>query len=133
MPHVSSRELNQKFLGELFNKLFSILGKGERKGLLSSVANELFTPTEKIMLAKRLAIILMLKSNVPHERVSQVLQVSPTTVSKMSLGVEIGKYKAILKVSQKEKLDIEKIVRNILTVGGIIPPKAGKRYWVTQY
>lgn len=131
MPHISSKKLNQKILEELFDKLFSILSKGERKGLLSSVVNELVTSTEKIMIAKRLAIILMLTSNIPHERVAQVLQVSPTTVSKMSLKVEIGKYKSILKVSQKEKVDIEKLIWNILTVGGIMPPKVGRRYWIT--
>jgi len=129
MPHVSSKKLDPKFLEKLFAKLLTILGQSERKGNLSEVANGLLTSTEKIMLAKRLAIILMLTSNTPHERVAAVLGVSPTTVTKISLGIEIGKYDAILKISKKEKLDLEKLIWNIMTVGGIMPPKIGRKYW----
>ncbi len=81
------------------------------------------------MLAKRLAVILMLANNIPQHRVVDILKVSPTTVAKTSLKIEIGKYEAILKTSKKEKLDMEKLVWNILTVGGIMPPKVGRKYW----
>lgn len=129
MPHISSKKLSSKLTGKLFSKLITVLGKAQSKQSLSLIANELFTSTEKIMLAKRLAIVLMLVNNIPQHRITEILQVSPTTVAKTSLMIEIGKYNAILKISQKEKLDIEKLVWNILTVGGIMPPKVGKKYW----
>ena len=132
MPHVSGKELDPILLERLFGKLLEILGQAQNRRNLSLVANELFTATEKVMLAKRIAIVLMLASNTPQHRVVYILKVSPTTVAKISLGIEIGKYKNILKISQKEKTDIEKLVWNILTVGGIMPPKIGKKYW-TKY
>jgi hypothetical protein len=55
---------------------------------------------------------------------------SPSTIAKMSLKIEVGKCDAILKVSKRGKIDIEKLVWNILTAGGIMPPKVGKRYWL---
>ncbi len=129
MPHVSSKKLNPKLLEELFGKLLAVFGQAQNKRYLKEVTRELFTRTEKIMLAKRLAIVLMLANNTPQHRVVNILKVSPTTVAKTSLGIEIGKYDAILKISKKEKTDIEKLVWNILTVGGIMPPKVGRKYW----
>ena len=38
-------------------------------------------------------------------------------------------HESILKISKKEKLDIEKIVWQILTAGGIMPPMVGRKYW----
>jgi len=129
MPHVSKRKIDAKFSEKLFKKLLSVLGKAQDKKYLSSVITELFTETEKIMLAKRLAIILLLSNNIPQHKIVDILKVSPTTVAKASLQIEIGKYNTILKISQREKLDLEKIVWNILTIGGIMPPKVGRRYW----
>lgn len=129
MPHISSKKLSPKLTGKLFSKLITVLGKAQNQQSLSLITNELFTSTEKIMLAKRLAIILLLAKNIPQHRIVETLNVSPSTVAKTSLGIEIGKYNTILKISKKEKLDIEKLVWNILTVGGIMPPKVGRKYW----
>lgn len=129
MPHVSSKKLDPKLLEKLFRKLIAIFERAYNKTYLNEVIKELFTATEKTMLAKRLAIILLLSSHTPQEKIVNILKVSPTTVSKASIGIEIGKYNAILKISQKEKVDLEKIVWQILTVGGIMPPKVGRKYW----
>ncbi len=129
MTHVSSKELDSKLSEELFRKLLKVLGQAEKKDNLLPVVEELLTSTEKTMLAKRLAIILMLTENTPQHRVVDILKVSPTTVAKISLGIEIGKYKAILQTSKKGKIDLEKLVWGVLTVGGIMPPKIGKKYW----
>ncbi len=129
MPHVSSKKLSSHLLEKLFGKLLAILERAQNKESLSLVINELFTRTEKVMLAKRLAIILMLSNNTPQHRVVEILKVSPSTVSKTSLRIEIGKYDTVLRVSKKEKVDLEKIVWNILTVGGIMPPKIRGKYW----
>ena len=132
MPHISSKKLDKDFSDKLFKELLLIFGKAQTKNLLPLVMNELFTETEKIMLAKRLAIILMLSSRTPQHRIVEILKMSPTTVAKTSLGIEIGKYKSILKISNKEKTNLEKIVWGFLTAGGVMPPKVGRKYW-TKY
>ena len=129
MPHISSKKLDTELSNKIFGKLLTILAQAQKKSSLSMVANELFTHTEKIMLAKRIAVILLLDNGLPQHRISELLKVSPTTVAKASLRIEMGKYDAILKVSKREKLDIEKLVWNILTAGGIMPPRVGRKYW----
>jgi Trp operon repressor len=132
MPHVSKIKIDPKFSEKLFKKLISILGKAQAKNYLPIVISELFTKTEKIMLAKRLAIILLLSDNIPQHKITDVLKVSPTTVAKISLQIKIGKHKTILAISKKEKIDLEKIVWDILTLGGMMPPIAriGGKYWL---
>ena len=129
MPHVSSKKLNPELLDKLLSKLLLTLGEAQNKKYLSSVVNELFSETERTMLAKRLAIILMLDSKTPQHRIVEILNVSPSTVAITSLGIEVGKYDTLLKISKKQKLDFEKIIWGILTVGGIMPPPVGKKYW----
>ena len=129
MPHISSKKLDTGLSNKIFVKLLTILAQAQKKSSLSVVANELFTHTEKIMLAKRIAVILLLDNGLPQHRICELLKVSPTTVAKASLRIEMGKYDAILKVSKREKLDIEKLVWNILTAGGIMPPRVGRKYW----
>ena len=130
MTHVSSKKLDEKFLEQLFSKLISTLGKAQTKSSLALVANEIFTSTEKVMFAKRLAIVLLLSSKTPQHKIVDLLKVSPTTVAKSSLGIEIGEYKNVLKISSQEKIDLEKIIWTILTAGGFMPPKVGRKRWL---
>lgn len=132
MPHISSRKLDQVLLDKLLKKLVLIIGKAQDKNSLSPVLKELLTRTEKIMLAKRLAIVFLLSKKIPQDKISDLLKVSPTTVAKISLKMEMGKYNNILKVSAKEKFDLEELIMGILTLGGLMPPKVGKRYWVKK-
>lgn len=130
MPHISSKKLDVHLSEKIFGKLLTILGQAKNRDHLSLVVNELFTHTEKIMFAKRIAVILMLSNNIPQHKITELLKMSPTTVAKVSLRIESGKCDAILNVSKREKIDIEKIVWNILTAGGIMPPKVGRKYWL---
>lgn len=129
MPHISSKKLDKFFVEKLFKKFITVLGRAQNKNSLSLVMKELLTNTEKIMLAKRLSIVLMLANNLPQNKIVDILGVSPSTVAKLSLYLEIGKYDTILMISKKEKADLEKLIWNILTVGGIMPPKVGRKYW----
>jgi uncharacterized protein YerC len=130
MPHVSKHKLKPELLNKLSDKLLAIFQKAQKKDFLYSIFDELFTETEKIMFAKRLAIVLMLDKKIPQHRIVDMLKVSPSTVAKASLKIDIGKYSVILKISKKEKIDIEKIVWQILTVDGIMPPMIGRKYWL---
>jgi uncharacterized protein YerC len=129
MPHVSRHKLDPKLRNKILAKFIKILISAKDSRSLTLILDELLTSTEKVMLAKRLAVIAMVSSDIPHERISQVLKLSPTTVAKLSLGVEVGKYKTIVKLSGKEKIDLEKIIWLLLTAGGIMPPRADRKYW----
>ncbi len=129
MPHISNKELDKNLEKKIFLDLLSILNKSKDKNLLSESLNEILTKVEKIMLAKRISIILMLESGLPQQKITEVLKVSPSTVAKMSLQLEIGKYKSVIKVSKKEKNDLGRMIYMFLTAGGLMPPKVGRKYW----
>jgi|SRR3989344_1603159 len=129
MPHVSKRKLDPDTFDKIFRKLIRVLECAQNKQKFTPVLSEILTETEKIMLAKRLAVVLLLFGNIPQHRIAEILLVSPTTVSKVSFQVEIGKYDSIKNISIKERIDLEKVVWLLLTAGGILPPKTGGKYW----
>ena len=129
MPHISKKKLDKKTRGKIFSKLITVLGHAHTHRDLAYELDELLTETEKVMLAKRLSIILMLDSEIPQHRIAEALSVSTSTVTRFSLGLEINKYKFIRNISKKDKVDLEKIVWLLLTAGGILPPRVGRKYW----
>ncbi len=70
----------------------------------------LLTPTERLMLAKRLAIIILIKEGLPESTIANTLHVTRVTVSRMQLFFEArGQgYEIALK-----KLDEEKALQEI--------------------
>ncbi|MDP2641957.1 MAG: Trp family transcriptional regulator [bacterium] len=129
MPHVSKRKLDRETFDKIFIKMIRILERAQSKNKFTSVLEEILTETEKIMLAKRLAVVLSLLADIPQHRIADTLLVSPTTVSKISLQLEVGKYDSVKSISIKEKLDLEKMIWLLLTAGGIMPPRVGGKYW----
>ena len=82
MPHVSRKKLNkgvyQKIGDEFIQFILELKSSSDAKSFLTN----LLTKTERIMLAKRLAVIGMLIKNYSFEAIQQTLQVSPATVDK---------------------------------------------------
>ena len=63
MTRISKHELTDEVLEKLFTLFFEIVGKKQRKDEFQKVINDLLTPVERIMIAKRIAIVyLLLKS-----------------------------------------------------------------------
>ena len=119
MPHISKKLLEKdKFLG-IHKQLYKIIAEFSRTGKAKIVFDELLTKTEKLMLAKRLAIIVMLDQNESIYAMEQTLKVSSSTVARMSLSYENGEYAELLKEIRKQNsfwTQIEKI----------IPPRVGR-------
>ena len=119
MPHISKQLLEkEKFIG-IHKQFYKIITELSRSGNSKVVFSELLTKTEKLMLAKRLAIIVMLDKKESIYAIEQTLKVSPSTVARMSLSHENGKYSELLKEVRKQNsfwTQIEKI----------IPPRVGR-------
>ena len=70
---------------ELFLKTtISIKDKKKLQGFI----NDLYSPTEKIMLAKRLACAVMIAKGNDYESIRRTLRISPPTIAKMSMLVK---------------------------------------------
>lgn len=127
MPHISKRKLEERHIQDLFLEIVSVFERAGRRGELRQVLSQLLTSTEKIMLAKRLAVVAMLSQDIPIHDIAESLYMSPSTIDIMSLKFETETYSSIVKSGLK-KTDIGDVIRMIQTVGGIMPPR-GKGRW----
>ncbi|MCX6752243.1 MAG: Trp family transcriptional regulator [Candidatus Nomurabacteria bacterium] len=131
MPHVSSKKLKKEHLQKLYNELGTALEKSARKSWTKLFLNDFLTYTEKIMLAKRFAVIYLLSKDVPTSYISESLCMSPTTIFRMSAKYDIGRYSSLLKAIKKDDTEIWKILEKILRAG--LPPIAGRGKWKFLY
>ena len=128
MPHVSKQKLKRETLKRLDKKLVSTFENAYENKNFAKVFRELFTRTEKIMFTKRLAIIFLLSKEIPQHRIVNILKVSPSTVVKMSLKLDTGKFEAIVKTTKK-KSELVNFIEFLLTAGGTMSPIAGRGRW----
>ena len=129
MPHVSSRKLNKEHLQKLYNEFNIALEKSAKKSWIKFFLNDFLTRTEKIMLAKRFAVIYLLSKDVPASYISEALCMSPATISRMSIKYDSGRYSSLLKTIKND--DIWDILEKILKAG--LPPRAGRGRWKFLY
>lgn len=127
MPHVSKNELDEGIKAKLFDQLFETFKTAGRRNSTSHVITELFTSTEKIMFAKRLAIVLLLKKEVPQHVIVSHLQVSPSTIARVSLDVEIGKYDQITKMAGNKMDHLMEVLIKLIFFS--MPPRVGRGRW----
>jgi len=128
MPHISKKELKKEHFDKLYTEFMRSFERSFKKGDTKYVFNEFFTKTERIMFAKRLAVIALLSRNASIFTISDALSMSPSTIEKMSLKHEYKNYDHIIK-SALGKKDIWDILELIFTVGDIMPPRVGKDRW----
>jgi len=98
MTRISRFPVGDKVLEKLYFLMFEVLSRIDDKEIFSKIIDELFSSTEKIMVAKRIAIIYLLMKNINYENISDVLKVSSETIAKFQLIMEkSGEIKEILK------------------------------------
>ena len=83
MPQVSKnkleKELDKALRRNFYHSFVGLKTQKEAREFLS----DLLTPTEKVMLAKRMGVAALLLSELKYRKVSGVLKVSYATVGKM--------------------------------------------------
>lgn len=127
MPHVSKKDLDVGVQAKIFDQLFEVFKTAGRRNKTSKLLVELLTKTEKMMFAKRLAIIFLLEKGVPQHVISSHLQVSPSTIARISLNLERGKYRSLKEMSgSKMELTVEKLIKLIFFS---MPPRVGRGRW----
>jgi uncharacterized protein YerC len=123
MVRLNKDQLSQDQLDNIFLQLNNVLGK------MSSKHTELFLsdllgPEEKVMLAKRLAVVVMIKEGHSFYKISSTLKVSSGMVSKIKIKFSAGHFDKLLNFIEKDKkiyANLLNTIDSILTVGGIMP------------
>lgn len=106
MPHVSRKPLSKSFEDEIINELAWVLTQIKDQKEMRTFLQDLLTPTEKTMLAKRLALSSLLFQGKSWFEICKILHISSATVNKMQIWLAMGGVgfkQAIARLNKNEK------------------------------
>lgn len=139
MAFVSKRELPGGVKEKLYAQLVDVFTAHEGKFDSKKLVYELFTPTERLMFAKRIAIVLLLEKGYTSYGIAQLLNVSDSTVSRLDVQRERGRFAHIARVlkNREHRHSFIGILETVLTLGlpGVASRKMHERirkdieYW----
>jgi uncharacterized protein YerC len=123
MARISKQTLTTAEQSHLISQLTDVLSR-VNKDQANDFIFEFFGKEERMMIAKRLAIIALIHEKRPIHRIATHLHTSETTVKNLKSQYEQNRYSCTIKALTKNKIDYKKFVDlldSILTVGGIMP------------
>ena len=129
MTHISKKPLKSKVSKRLEKELLAALELSFQSKQSKPLLQLLLTHTEKIMLAKRLALLHMLGQNVPQAKIQKVLKVTSVTVSRYTQILKRGKNELSpnkLKLKRGRRKGNEPSLYNAF---GLMPPIVGPGRW----
>lgn len=92
MPHISAKKLENDVFRQIHHRFIQMVVDVKDRKASTSFLSEFFTPTEKIMLAKRLTTVFMLASGCSFLTIERTLKVSPTTIAFFAEKLETGEF-----------------------------------------
>lgn len=115
MTNVSKKKLSAKLYKEIWQQLNETLGR-----LSSTQATpflqELLSESEQVMLAKRLAAIILIHEQHSEYAIAKTLHMSTDTIGKLKLRHESGEFKSIVKGMRKNKIDYNEFIETLLDI-----------------
>ena len=127
MTNISKKPLPLEQLDALFHQLSCSLA-ALKPNHIDFFLTELLGEEERIMIAKRLAVIIMLIQGHSLYKIATVLKLSTSTVDSIHKKLKTNEYSFIVHTFKKEKKNFTallNVLENILSVGGIMPSRAG--------
>lgn len=123
MARISKQKLNIEKQSQLISQLTDVLGRINKQQATNFIS-EFFGEEERLMIAKRLAIIALIHEKRPLHRIATHLHVSETTVANLHKRYKQEEFSNTIRALTKNKTDYKKFIDlldSILTVGGIMP------------
>ena len=108
MPQVSKYPLRKEVFERVFELLLKTIADSHTQKEATQLIDDLLTPTEKIMLAKRLSIAVLLAKNYSYKDIQEILRVSKPTIAFVNLYLKHGRggYRRFVeKVLKEEKME----------------------------
>ncbi len=108
MPLVSKNKLPKRTETELLKNLNLVLTKIQSSDDMVVFLEALLTDTEKLMLAKRIAVIVLLEEGLPDSQIASILHLTRMTVLKMRYFYESrgrGLKIAVKKLDEQNQLE----------------------------
>lgn len=88
MVRVSRFKLPEETLNKLLDLFFEVVGKKNSKIAFNETVIDLLSPIERLMVAKRIAIMYLILKDIDHRTICFALKVSMATVSKYRIIME---------------------------------------------
>lgn len=133
MPRVSKIKLDKNLEIEIFKQFWSSLAEIDSSLKASDFFTDLLSGTEKLMLAKRFAVAVLVSRNKQATEIHNAIHVSYTTIASVSSWVKNGKPKTqeLLQKISKEKgwENVLDIIEEVLD--GIHPARGTD--WTERY
>lgn len=103
MVQVSRRKVKEDILEKLFTLFFEIVGRNKDREDFENMIQGVLSSTEKVMVAKRIAIFYLLIKHIDYTVICETLKVSAATVFK---------FRYVLENNKKVNESFGKIIRN---------------------
>lgn len=81
MAQISKYKISKDVLARLQLLFFEVIARRNSKDKFMTILNDLLSPTENVMLSKRIGIVYLLEKNVSIHRICKVLHLSTSTVA----------------------------------------------------
>ncbi len=133
MVNVSSAKLKKESMNKVFLLFYEIAAKGKNRQEFIQLMSEILSPTEQIMLAKRIVIFYLLVKGVTQTDIKDALKVSNATVSRYALMLHHTQTSLQKDI---ERLLIKESIQNILEdvfYGLFLQPGIKKGHWATYW
>ena len=114
MPHISQKKMRDQDFDKIYDQLVSFFDTAGNNRKSDVLFREFMTDTEKVMLAKRMAILCLIDDGVSEHYISYILSVSPSTISRIYLRYEQGKFPYISNIIRKNKQNIWDVLEEIV-------------------
>jgi len=125
MAQVSKYPLKKEVEEKIFEILLKTIADLKKPEEVNEFLEDFLSPVEKIMLAKRLAIAILLAKGYDYRGIREVLKVTPGTVAGVNLKLKYGGkgYKRVVEKFLREE-KIEKLFEKIdAALFQALPPK----------
>lgn len=107
MTQVSKYPISKNIFDRIFEIFLRTFIEIKNKEEADQFISDFLTPTEKIMLAKRLAIAFLLEKNYDYRTIQRIIRVSSPTITSVNMSRKFGSegYKKLIsKIIKEEKL-----------------------------
>ena len=104
MPRVSPRPLKKEIEKEITANLGWTFSQLKSEPVAKDFLEDFLTDEERLMLAKRLAVVYLLKEGFSYGKISEALKITPVTIGKIRLISKSGKPRTTEIFSRMEKL-----------------------------
>lgn len=108
MVRLSKYKVKETVSQRIFELLFEVMGKHNNRDVFFSVLFDVLSPTEQLMVAKRIAAMYLIQKQIDYTVICDVLKISTATVAKYTLLLERsrGIKKALTALIQHDKINL---------------------------